>query len=163
MATRDITAGTGEKYRTLAQKLALFWGVAFVLAGVLGFIPGITSNYDDLKFAGHDSDAELLGLFQVSILHNIVHLLFGVGILMARTWESAKNYLLGSGVIYVVLVLYGILFGGDNGDANFVPVNDLDTYLLHPVLAIGLLLSYFMSRRDRDTAYDRGAMGTSSV
>lgn len=53
--------------------------------GVLGFIPGITTNYSQLTFAGHDSAALLLGIFQVSILHNIVHLLFGVaGIFMAR-------------------------------------------------------------------------------
>lgn len=163
MATRDTTAGTGAKYRTLAQKLALFWGVVFVLAGVLGFIPGITSNYDDLKFAGDSSDAELLGLFQVSILHNIVHLLFGVGILMARTWESAKNYLLGSGIVYVILVIWGLLVDQDNS-ANFIPFNNGDDWL-HAALALGLLASYFASRRDRDTSYDRdvGTTGAARV
>ena len=82
--------------RTLAQTLALVFGVAFLGAGILGFIPGITTNYSDMTFAGNDSGAELLGLFQVSILHNIVHLLFGVGILMARTHEGALTYLLGT-------------------------------------------------------------------
>ena len=65
--------------KTLAQKLAFMFGVTFLLVGILGFIPGITSNYDELKFAGENSDAELLGLFQVSILHNIAHMLFGIG------------------------------------------------------------------------------------
>ena len=146
MATNRALGGD----RTLAQNLALLWGVAFLLAGILGFIPGITSNYDELEFAGPDSRAVLLGLFQVSILHNIVHLLFGVGILMARRHDSALTYLLGSGVIYVVLVLYGIIFGGDDDDANFVPVNDWDTYFLHLILAVGLLASYYVSRRERD-------------
>ena len=81
--------------RTLAQNLALGFGVVFLVVGILGFIPGITTNYDDLEFAGTDSAAELLGIFQVSILHNIAHLLFGVGILAARTHELARTYLLG--------------------------------------------------------------------
>ena len=139
--------------RSTAQTLALVFGVTFLGAGILGFIPGITSNYDELKFAGPDSDAELLGLFQVSVLHNIVHVVFGIaGLAMARTWDSASTYLLGSGVVYVVLVLYGIFFGGDDGDANFIPVNDWDTYFLHVVLAVTLLASWAVTRRERGTA-----------
>ena len=66
-------------------------GAAFLLVGVAGFIPGITSNYDELKLAGTDSNAELLGLFRVSILHNLVHLAFGVGLIAAarKSWAAA--------------------------------------------------------------------------
>ena len=136
--------------RSLAQTLALVFGVAFLGIGILGFIPGITSNFDDISFAGKDSDAELLGLFQVSILHNIVHLLFGIaGLALARTWESARTYLLGAGVIYAILFIYGLFVGGDD-DANFVPVNGWDD-ALHLVLAIGLLGSYLATGRERDT------------
>ena len=112
--------------RSLAQTLAMVFGIAFLGAGILGFIPGITTNYDDMKFAGNESGAELLGIFQVSILHNIVHLLFGVaGLAFARTVEGAKTYLLGSGIIYVVLFVYGVLVGSGS-DANFVPANSAD-------------------------------------
>ena len=135
--------------RTLAQTLALLFGVVFLLVGILGFIPGITTNYDDLGFAGPDSEAKLLGLFQISILHNIVHALFGVGILMARTHESARTYLLGSGVIYAVLVIYGV-FVGNNSDANFVPMNNVDDFALHLPLAVILLGAYFLTARERD-------------
>lgn len=55
--------------RSLAQTLALVFGVAFLGAGVLGFIPGITTDLGDIEFAGKDSPSELLGIFQVSILH----------------------------------------------------------------------------------------------
>lgn len=131
--------------RTQAQTFALLFGVAFLGAGILGFIPGITTDYGDLGFAGTDSTAELLGLFQVSILHNIVHLAFGiVGILLARTHEGALNFLLGAGVIYVVLFVYGLFIGNDS-DANFVPINNADD-VLHVVLAVGLLGAYFVSR-----------------
>ena len=134
--------------RTLAQTLALVFGVVFLLAGIAGFIPGITTNYDDLEFAGTGSDAKLIGLFEVSILHNIVHALFGVGILAARRHDSARTYLLASGIIYSVLFLYGLFVGNDD-DANFVPMNNVDDFLLHLPLAIVLLGSYFITGRDR--------------
>ena len=137
--------------RSTAQTLAMVFGAVFLGVGILGFIPGITTNYDELKFAGSDSEAELLGLFQVSILHNIVHVLFGIaGLALARTWEGAQTYLLGAGLIYVVLFVYGLLVDADS-DANFVPVNDADD-VLHIVLAIGLLAGWWYSR-SRDTEY----------
>jgi Domain of unknown function (DUF4383) len=143
--------------RSLAQTLALIFGVAALGAGVLGFIPGITTNLGDIQFAGDDSPSELLGIFQVSILHNIVHLLFGIaGIVMARTLDTARTYLLGAGVLYVVLFVYG-LFVRDGGDANFVPINFADTWL-HLVLGIGLLGSWFVSKGGREEmATDRPA------
>src|SRR3712207_1147344 len=129
--------------RTLAQTLALVFGIVFLAVGILGFIPGITSNYDEMSFAGSGSDAELLGIFQVSILHNIAHLLFGVGILLARDHDSARTYLLGGGVIYAVLFIYGLFVGG-NDDANFIPMNGADD-VLHLILAIAFLGAYFVT------------------
>jgi hypothetical protein len=73
-------------------------------------------------------------VFQVSILHNIVHLLFGAaGIAMARRADTARLYLIGGGAIYLVLWLYGLVINENSGD-NFVPVNDADDRL-HFVLA----------------------------
>src|SRR3954466_2594569 len=92
------------------QKAARIVGIVFLLVGVLGFIPGITQNYGDMKFAGNSSDAELFGVFQVSILHNIVHLLFGIaGIALSRTWEGSRNFLIGGGAFYLLLWLVGVL------------------------------------------------------
>ena len=137
--------------RSLAQTLALVFGIAFLGVGVLGFIPGITSDLGDIKFAGNDSPSELLGIFQVSILHNIVHLLFGIaGIAMSRAWESARTYLLGAGIIYLVLFLYGLFVGSDD-DANFVPVNNADD-VLHLLLGLGLLGSWFISKGGEEAA-----------
>ena len=121
----------------------------FLLVGVLGFIPGVVTQYGQLEFAGHQSEAKLLGLFQVSILHNIVHLLFGVaGLAMARRWDTARQFLIVGGIIYLVLWIYGLLIGHDSA-ANFVPVNDADNWL-HLVLGVGMLALGFLLSRDRD-------------
>jgi Domain of unknown function (DUF4383) len=123
--------------RTRLQKAALGTGVVFVLFGILGFIPGITSNYGALGLAGPGSGALLLGIFQVSALLNAVHLLFGIaGILMARTHPQARNFLIYGGVAYLLLWLYGFL-ADDAAPANFLPSNNADNWL-H--LALGLAM-----------------------
>jgi len=128
--------------RTPVQSVAAVVGAVFVIVGILGFIPGITSHYGDLSFAGHGSGAKLLGLFQVSILHNIVHLLFGiVGVALAKTAEGARTYLVGGGVVYLVLWLIGVI-----GAADWIPVNTADNWL-HLGLGVGMIaLGYVTSR-----------------
>ncbi|WP_457973608.1 DUF4383 domain-containing protein [Arthrobacter sp. D1-17] len=141
-----VTAShTGAKSKL--QKASQAVGAVFLLVGILGFIPGITSNYDSLAFAGHGSEALLLGIFQVSVLHNIVHLLFGAaGLAMARTHSQAKNFLLYGGIIYLVLWLYGLLVGHDT-PANFVPLNGADNWL-HLILGLGMIALAVLLSRD---------------
>ncbi len=136
---------------TPIQKAALAVGIVFLAVGVLGFIPGITTDYDTMSFGGHHSDAMLLGLFQVSVLHNIVHLLFGLaGLAMARSFSGARTYLIGGGVVYLVLWIYGLLID-QTSSANFVPVNTADNWL-HFFLGLGMVaLGILLSRRPAQT------------
>jgi hypothetical protein len=123
---------------TPIQKAATVVAVAFLAVGVLGFIPGVTTNYDTMMFGGHHSDAKLLGLFQVSILHNIVHLLYGLaGLALARTATGARNYLIGGGIVYLVLWVYGLIID-QTSSANFVPLNTADNWL-HFVLGVAMI------------------------
>ena len=125
--------------RSPIQSVALLVGVVFLVVGTLGFIPGITSNYDELKFAGHNSDAQLLGIFDTSILHNIVHLLYGLaGIVLARTIDGARTFLVGGGLVYLVLFVYGAIWHGEAG-SNWIPVNWADD-ILHLALGSGMVI-----------------------
>jgi Domain of unknown function (DUF4383) len=125
--------------RPLICTVALLVGVVFLAVGILGFIPGITTHYGDMAFAGHKSDAKLIGVFEVSVLHNIVHLLFGLaGIAAGRAGAaSSQAFLIVGGVIYLVLWVYGLAVGQESG-ANFVPLNDADNWL-HLLLGIGMV------------------------
>lgn len=149
MATASGSAAGAIRARPLICTVAAGTAVVFLLVGVLGFIPGVTTNYGDMQFAGHDSGAELLGVFQVSILHNIVHLLFGIaGLALARTVSGARAYLVGGGAVYAVLWLYGLVIDHDSG-ANFVPINGADNWL-HLGLAAGMIaLGLLIPARDR--------------
>jgi hypothetical protein len=120
------------------QTTAVVVSAVFVLVGILGFIPGVTTNFDQLSLAGHTSGALLLGLFAVSVLHNLVHLAFGVvGFAMSRTASGARAYLVGGGIVYAVLWIYGLVISFDSA-ANFVPLNTADNWL-HLVLAVGMI------------------------
>jgi hypothetical protein len=133
--------------RAPARRAAATVGVIFLVVGVLGFIPGITSHYDDLYWAGHHSNAKLLGVFQVSVLHNIVHLLFGVaGLVLARTVSGARAFLVGGGAIYVLLWLYGLVINRGSA-ANFIPVNIADNWL-HLGLGVGMIALGLATARD---------------
>lgn len=98
-------------------------------------MPGVTTGlYDGLEFSGEGSDAELLGLFRVSVLHNVVHLLFGIsGLALARTVSGARSFLLGAGAIYVVLWLLGLV-----GGLDWLPANRADHWL-HLVVGAALI------------------------
>ena len=113
------------KDRSMLQTLTLLFGIVFLAVGILGFIPGVTTHYGDLSFAGDDSASKLLGIFQVSVLHNIVHGLFGLaGLALAATPSGARTYLIGGGAIYLALFVIGIVGGGD-----WIPVDDADNWL----------------------------------
>jgi hypothetical protein len=135
--------------RAPVQLFATLVGATFLLVGIAGFIPGITSHlYGGLDFAGHNSDAEIFHVFQTSWLHNIVHLAFGIaGLALAATWAGARTYLIGGGIIYLALWLYGIIVGPDSG-ANFVPMNTADDWL-HFVLGLGMIALGFLTTRER--------------
>ncbi len=133
--------------RTLAQQFAALAGVTFLVVGILGFIPGITTHYGDLSFAGHGSGAKLLGLFQVSVLHNLVHLLFGVaGLVLAKAPDTARTYLTGGGVVYLALWVVGVI-----GAGHWIPVNIADNWL-HFVLGVSLIGLGFVATQERTPA-----------
>ncbi len=128
MADRPI-AGERDLLLTTARLIS----VVFLLVGVLGFIPGITSESPG-NFSGEGSEAELFGIFQVSILLNMVHLLFGIfGLALASTADGARTFLVGGGAIYLLLWIVGLI-----GGLDWLPSNAADNWL-HFVLGVVLL------------------------
>ncbi len=126
----------------LIRSLAAFAGIVFVLVGICGFIPRLTTHVHELRFAGHGSATKLFGTFQVSVVHNLVHLLFGVvGLGLARSVDGARRFLAGGGVVYLTLWVVGVIGAGD-----WIPVNTADNWL-HFLLGIGMLAAGFAAVR----------------
>jgi hypothetical protein len=145
--------GGTARARTDIQRAALLFGVVFLVVGVLGFIPGITTDYDRLT-TFDDVGAKLLGIFGINILENIAHLLYGVvGILAASSWAFSRIYFLWGGVVYLALWLYGLVID-ERSAANFLGVN-MAAHWLHFVLGLVMVaLGFLLARR---IAADRAA------
>ena len=110
------------------QGAALLIACVFLTVGLLGFIPGVTTDYGLLQWAGHQQGAKLFGVFTVSGVHNVVHLAFGaVGLTLTRSYAAARAYLLGGGLAYLALWVAGIFI--DHSRAGFGPINGADHWL----------------------------------
>jgi len=117
--------------KSLSQTVALAFGAVFILVALLGFITaggiGMTADMSTAP--------KLLGLFPVNLLHNVVHLLFGVwGIVASRTLYGAKTYCRIGGVIYIVLAILGYLVPTTFG---LIPIGGNDIWL-HALLGVVL-------------------------
>jgi hypothetical protein len=123
---------------TMLQKLAGVFGVIFILVAVLGFIsPG------GLAMATEPTTGMVLGTFPVNLLHNIVHLAFGVwGLVASRAWSGSKTFFTAGGIIYVVLTCVGFLSPTGFG---LVPLAGANIWL-HGVLAIAMLAIGFTAK-----------------
>lgn len=92
------------------QAAAMFVGAVLLVLGVLGFIPGITADFDRLAWVDHRSGAELFGTIAVSGMRNTVNLILGaLGFVMARTYAAARAYFLGGGLVYLALWGYWLI------------------------------------------------------
>lgn len=108
------------------KNLAMVFGVVFLAVGILGFVPGITNDED-----------MLLGIFQVSTLHNVIHILSGIAALAAvKSDEYARLYFLIFGAVYTLVALVGWVDG--ETVLGLIDVNTADN-ALHTVLAIAIL------------------------
>jgi hypothetical protein len=119
-------------------------GVAFLLIGVLGFVPPLlTHPVTDPSRGGmivHAFHGYLFGLFPVNLVHNLVHLLFGVmGVAMSRSFDSARLYARIVAVVYAVLAFLGLL-GGLNTLFGICPIHGNDVWL-HGLIAV--IAAYF--------------------
>ncbi len=136
------------------RDFARFAGIAFILVGLLGFIPGITQSpppgAPDL--AVDTAYGWLLGLFPVNLMHNLVHIALGAwGLAAARAWDSARTYARGTAIIYAVLAVMGLVPGLDTM-FGLAPIFSHDVWL-HALLAAGLgYFGFLAPARHREMA-----------
>lgn len=126
---------------TTIQKLAAVFGIVFLIVAIIGFLaPGGMA----MQPADPATAAKVFGYFPVNLLHNVVHLLFGIWALAsARSWGGSKQFFVSGGTIYLVLTIVGFLSPTGFG---IVPLGGTDIGL-HCVLAIVMLAIGLSSRQ----------------
>jgi hypothetical protein len=121
----------------MVQQVARIFGVVFLLVAILGFLASGMSMEADPALA-----PRILGLFPVNVLHNVVHLLFGVwGLAASRTVTAATQYAKIAGGIYVVLAILGFVAPTTFG---LIPIGGHDIWL-HALLGGVLVAVGFMA------------------
>lgn len=123
------------------KTFALIFGIVFLAIGALGFVPGMVhpgaGTHNVTMTQGY---GDLLGLFPVNMLHNVVHLLFGLwGIMAYRSLAGARTYFKAVAVIYALLTILGLI-PTTNTTFGYIPIYGNDVWL-HAVLA--LVAAYF--------------------
>ncbi|HSW80858.1 MAG TPA: DUF4383 domain-containing protein [Candidatus Saccharimonas sp.] len=114
----------------MIKKISLVFGVVFLLIGILGFVPGLTTT-------GDEGMPMLLGLFMVGAFHNVIHIASGViGLLSASSERYTRWYLQIFGIVYALVAIIGIVQG--DSVLGLFSVNVADN-VLHVVLAVLLL------------------------
>ena len=127
---------------TTVQRVALIFGIVFLLVGAYGFTATGMSNME----ADPARAPQLLGLFAVNVLHNVVHVLFGIwGLVASRTYGAARSYARIAGALYLVLAVLGLVVPNGFG---FVPLGGNDVWL-HLVLGLVLAGVGFTARELR--------------
>lgn len=131
----------------MVRTFALLFGIVFLAVGVLGFFMLNPAGPVHPNLTMHHYEGMLLGLFPVNLLHNVVHILFGIwGLLAYRSVGGSIGYFRAVAVIYALLTVLGLLpqtqtlFG-------LVPLHGNDVWL-HALLAI--VAAYFgFAHRER--------------
>ena len=126
-----------------SQYLALVVGLAFTLAGALGFL---VTGFDD--FLARDTNQYLLGL-EINGLHNVVHLIIGLaGLTLWWSLAGARTYGWLLFVGYAATFVYG-LFAVDNTDINFLSLNTADNWFHLASALVGLVIAVLPARLKR--------------
>jgi hypothetical protein len=122
---------------------ALAYGIVFLLVGIAGFIPGLVAPprvVGPEELAVDEGFGRLFGLFPINVLHNLVHVAFGVwGLAAYRTFSASRLYARAVAVIYAILAVMGVI-PGLNTLFGLVPLYGHDVWL-HIVLAV--VAAYF--------------------
>ena len=129
----------------MVKKLANIFGIVFLAVGILGYIPGITT------------DSHLLGIFHVNGMHNIVHILSGIIALWAgmTSAKAAKMYCQIFGIVYALVAVLGFMVG-DGLILGLIANNSADNWL-HVVIALVALYAGF-SMKTEGQGMNAGAM-----
>lgn len=118
---------------TTIQRAAFVLGWVLVALGIIGFVTSPSNMSRNSAEAAH-----IFGLFPVNIIHNVLHLTWGVWGIAASQWPStARRFARISGVVYVLLAIYGIF---STSFLGLFPIGSNDVWL---DATLGIVLGYF--------------------
>lgn len=131
-----------------SRYFALVVGIVYLLVGLLGFI-GPSTPYTGPDLAVDAFASNLLGLFPINLVHNIVHLAIGAwGIASYRSISGSVAFARGLAVLYGLLAILGLLpIAALQTTFGLVPIFGADV-ALHAITALAAAYFGFMNNRN---------------
>jgi len=127
----------------MLKKAAWVAGIIFVVIGIGGFIPALTSK-DNMGMT------LLFGIFMVGAVHNVIHLVSGVAALLCTKSEKyAMMYFRVFGIIYGLVTLVGFIQG--DTVLGIIDVNTADNFLHLGISLVSLYLGYGVAAATTDS------------
>jgi hypothetical protein len=65
---------------------------------------------------------------------------------MARTWSGGRTFLVGGGILYLGVWIYGLVVADNPDNSNFLPLNDADNWLHLGLGALMVLVGLALGR-----------------
>ena len=129
---------------------ALVWGIVFLAIAASGFIPGswvpAPAHYPHI--AVDSGYGAAMATFPVNILHNLIHLAFGIwGVIAYRRYDSARSYAKVVAIAYGMFAVMGLI-PGLNTTFGLVPLFGNDVWL-HVLLAAPAAYFGFFRKDDQ--------------
>ena len=113
------------------RNFALIFGIIYLAAGILGFVPGILQPppAGEPGLAVTAFHGYILGLFAVNVLHNLVHVAIGAwGLAASRAASHARMYARTLALVYGALAVMGLI-PALNTVFGLVPIHGHDVWL----------------------------------
>jgi hypothetical protein len=131
---------------TSTQEMSLWIAGALLTLAGFGFLTMLAGQVENL-----DLGQRLFGLFDLSLVHNFVHLLLGAAALLsAGSHRSSRRFLTGAGTAVVTLTVYGQLDSAPTFP-DLVPVGEADG-VLHALLGLTMIVAASLPASVRRTA-----------
>ena len=122
----------------MVKPAAILFGIVFLAVGILGFVPGVTTDVNGMPM--------LLGIFHVNAAHNFVHIASAVVFLLCGMAGAGPSRMFFKifGIVYALVAVLGFVKG--DGLLLGLISNNTATTWLHVVLAVTMLYLGFGTR-----------------
>jgi hypothetical protein len=109
----------------------ILFGLAFLLIGILGFVPAASPN------------GLLLGIFHVNLIHNVIHLITGAIALWTglQGTVATRYFFQYFGIIYAIVTVLGFIYG-EKDILGLIANNAADNWLHLIIAAVSLYLGF---------------------
>lgn len=117
----------------MTRTITLLLGVFLFAAGVLGFVPSLST------------DGRLFGMFHLNFAHNLLHIIVGLAALWSTftSGKMAKLFLQVFGILFGILAILGFIYGNQPLLGGYIANNAANTWVHLLLAAIALYFGFF--------------------